>query len=209
MSFVLIFIGQRWPKTGYSSNWLSTALFEYHITIMSKLSGAKLSICQEFISNYLSMLHDSTEIQKRSFCHLHYPFHFIVVPNSYWGNWINLQVFNDAVPYTNVIDLVVPHRRYCTAEGIFVGICLLSSPLSRWWKYNTSKSLEDNGFTLIKSLINCCSWFMLVEHFHWICNKCQKHVLTWHWLPCIQLDISQDLYGSSLALSFDLEMYFF
>lgn len=124
MSFVLIFIGQRWPKTGYSSNWLSTAVFEYHITIMSKLSGAKLSICQEFISNYLSMLHDSTEIQKRSFCHLHYPFHFIVVPNSYWGNWINLQVFNDSVPCTNVIDLVVPHRRYCTAEEIFVGICL-------------------------------------------------------------------------------------
>lgn len=82
MSFVLKFIGQGRPKSGYSSNWLNTALFEYHITIMSKLSGAKLSICQELISNYLSMLRDSTGIQKRSFCHLHYSFLFIVVPSS-------------------------------------------------------------------------------------------------------------------------------
>lgn len=114
MSFVLKFIGQGWPKSGYSSNWLNTALFEYHITIMSKLSGAKLSICQELITNYLSMLCDSTEIQKRSFWHLHYSFLFIVVPSSWWSNWINAQIFN--LRHAQILTWWIPHGGYTAQE---------------------------------------------------------------------------------------------
>lgn len=119
MSLVLKFIGHGWPKSGYSSNWLSTALFEYHITIMSELSGAKLSICQELITNYLSTLRDSTGIQKRSFCHLHYSFLFIVVPSSWWSNWINAQIFNLCHAQISDLDLVDPPWRVLRGRKYF------------------------------------------------------------------------------------------
>lgn len=192
MSFVLKFIGQWRAKTGYSSNWW--ALHSLNIILPLCLSSREPNLA--FAKNLFLIIYPccmtARGLRKDHF--VIFTIHFSSQLYQVHSEAAELMLGYLMMFYHAKFSLTycIPCEKYCTTEGIS-SICLI-------WNMPFQQSFS----TAVKTQHRQVPWRQWIHdnkvpgqllQFICACGTFPQHLWQWHWLPCIQLDVPQDLYG--------------